>query len=325
MNDLISIIVPIYKVEPYLRQCVDSILNQTYTNLEIILVDDGSPDNCGAICDEYATKDAHVKVIHKENGGLSDARNAGLDIATGEYYYFVDSDDYLPATSVEEMYAMLQAHDADMVIGGFERFSDRTGEVFFSTESDGLVTHVYNQEEAVKDFYRDGCQSWAVLYRRHVHQDIRFPKGEINEDEAIVFQLLERCSCVVVTNRVVYSYRNREESITTASFSEKKLAWVRHCRDNLLFIRERYPNLEKDAAARYRGSILWALREIALSEKAFINAQKELVAQLRDNKKRFDRISFRNKGELLTYWLLRAFPFGIYKSFLKLRHGERRS
>ena len=193
MNEKISVIVPIYKVEPYLRQCVDSILNQTYTNLEIILVDDGSPDNCGAICDEYAAKDTRVKVIHKENGGLSDARNAGLDIAVGDCYYFVDSDDYLPVRSVEEMIEMLRKQDADMVIGGFERFSDKTGEVFFSTESEGLVTYVYTQEEAFRDFYRDGCQAWAVLYRRHVHQNIRFPKGEINEDEAIIFQLLERC------------------------------------------------------------------------------------------------------------------------------------
>lgn len=320
MEPLISVIVPIYKVEQYLRQCVDSILNQTYTNLEVILVDDGSPDNCGAVCDEYAAKDTRVKVIHKPNGGLSDARNAGLNIAVGNYYYFVDSDDMLPAHSIRTMYDLMHQHDSDMVIGGFERFYDETEEVFFSTESDGLTTYVYSQEEAFKDFYRDGCQAWAVLYKRHVHEGIYFPKGEINEDEAVIFSLLERCRCVVVTNRVVYSYRCREESITTSSFSAKKLAWVKHCRDNLAFIREKYPQLELLAAARYRGSILWALREIALSPLSFDAERQQLALELRENRHLFSAIPFRSRGEQARYLMATRLPFAIYRAILRARH-----
>ncbi len=320
MQDLISIIVPIYKVEKYLKECVDSILGQTYTNLEIILVDDGSPDGCGSICDEYAMKDPRIRVIHKENGGLSDARNAGLDIASGDYYYFVDSDDMLPAHSIQTMLDFLREHDSDMVIAGFERFHDETGEVFFSTESEGITTFVYSQEEAYKDFYRDGCQAWAVLYKRKIHENIRFPKGEINEDEAIIFYILEQCSRVVVTNRVVYSYRCREESITTSSFSEKKLVWVKHCRDNLAFIREKYPQLAELAVARYRGSLLWALREMALSDKVFPAAYEDVKRQLKDNHALFLSTPFKNRSERLRYLFMVLTPFHIIKTVLGFRH-----
>lgn len=115
INTLVSVIVPVYKVEKYLHRCIDSIINQTYKNLEIILVDDGSPDNCGKICDEYAEKDNRIKVIHKSNGGLSSARNAGLDVANGDYVYFVDSDDYIDTKLVEDNLNLAIEHDADMV------------------------------------------------------------------------------------------------------------------------------------------------------------------------------------------------------------------
>ena len=120
--ELISVIVPVYKVEKYLRECVDSILAQTYTNLEIILVDDGSPDNCGKICDEYAQNDSRIKVIHQENGGLSAARNAGLDIATGKYIGFVDSDDYAELNMFEELHKRIIENNADLSICGVKKF-----------------------------------------------------------------------------------------------------------------------------------------------------------------------------------------------------------
>ena len=313
MQPLISVIVPIYKVESYLHQCVDSILSQTHSNLEIILVDDGSPDRCGAICDEYAAKDPRVKSIHKENGGLSDARNAGLDIATGDFYYFVDSDDMLPAHSVSTMLDLAIKHKSDLVIGGFERFRDDTGEIFFSTDADGVKTHVYTQEEAVKDFYRDGCQAWAVLYKRAVHENIRFPKGEINEDEAIIFKILENCSTVVVTNRVVYSYRNRENSITTTSFSEKKFVWYHHCVANLHWIQTHYPQYEAFALHRVCASLLWSAREIALSDKAFPHIQQTISVQIRKNRGKFLRLPQVASAARIRLYLLSLLPFGIYR------------
>lgn len=269
MLPLISIIVPIYKVEKYLVECIESIINQTYKNIEIILVDDGSPDNCGKICDEFKQQDDRIVVIHKENGGLSDARNAGLAIAKGEYLNFVDSDDRLPSNSIERLYQMATEAHAQMVVAGFERFKDKTGEVFFSTDCGGEKTVVMSKVEAMEDFFRDGCQAWAVLYEKKIHEDIWFPKGEINEDEAIVFQLYDRCKTIVVTNAVVYSYRNREDSITTTSFSEKKLIAIEHYRNNYLWLKEKYPELSEKAWIRYFRGIMWALTNMTVDSKRF--------------------------------------------------------
>lgn len=279
MEPLISVIVPVYNVEPYLRKCVDSILNQTYRNLEIILVDDGSPDGCPAICDEYAEKDERVKVIHKKNGGLSDARNAGMAVARGEYLSFVDSDDMLPPDAMEILIKTAISEKADIVIGGHNRFEDAPAapnDLQFSVKR-------WTPVEAMADMLRNGCASWARLYRRELHQSILFPVGEINEDEAIVLPLLEKCKTIAVTNAVVYHYRCRPESITTTVFNRKKMVWVKHCRNNLTFIRENCPQLEQDALARYRGSILWILREICMQGLGFDKEWKSLRSELRQS------------------------------------------
>jgi len=322
MSPLISVIVPIYNVEKYLSKCIDSILNQTYKNLEIILVDDGSPDNCPAICDEYAEKDSRIIVVHKENGGLSDARNEGLKIAKGEYFYFVDSDDLLPVKSIETVYSLATDNNAQMVIAGFERFYD-DGEVFFSTDSEGEYIKIMNRQEVMKDFYRDGCQAWAVLYHRSVHKDIYFPKGEINEDEAIVFFLFERCDTAVVTNKVVYTYRCRPDSITTTSFSSKKLIWQEHCRKNLEFIREKYPELEPYALKRYRGSLLWTLSEIAMSNENFSEDVEKMKSELKKNRKDFKKLDFPNFVQKGMFYVATDFPFWAFKMLFKLKQKIR--
>ena len=315
MEPLISVIVPVYKVEPYLRKCVDSILNQTYTNLEVILVDDGSPDNCGAICDEYAAKDNRVTVIHKENGGLSDARNAGMAQSKGEYLCFVDSDDLLPKKAIKTLVDTACSEKVQIVIGEHKRFDDEPGEL-----SDTTAVQYLTPTEAMAEMFRNGCASWARLYRKEIHQDILFPVGEINEDEAIVLRLLERGERIAVTSAVVYYYRCRPESITTTNFSEKKLAWVKHCKDNLKYIQERHPELEREAAARYRSSIMWAMREIALSDKSFVAETRELKAQLKDKTVLFAKAPFKNRGERLRYGMMRYLPFGLSKNILRLRH-----
>lgn len=318
MEPLISVIVPVYKVEQYLHKCVDSILNQTYRNLEVILVDDGSPDECPAICDEYAEKDARVKVIHKVNGGLSDARNAGMAVMSGEYLSFVDSDDLLPTDAIKTMLEITVGENADLVIGGHNRFEDapvRTNDAEFFVKR-------WTPVEAMEDMLRNGCASWARLYRCELHQAFPFPVGEINEDEAIVLPLLEKCRTIAVTNAVVYHYRCRTESITTASFSEKKLAWVNHCRDNLAFIREKYPDLEEYAVTRYRNSLLWALREMALSDQVFPAACKEVKKQLKGNRALFVSTPFKSMSERLHYHFMTMMPFFTLKKVLRFRHKK---
>ena len=321
---LISIIVPIYKVEPYLRKCVDSILSQTYTNLEIILVDDGSPDNCGAICDEYARKDSRIRVIHKPNGGLSDARNAGMDLMTGSLVAFVDSDDWIEPQMYQRLYELMTQYDADMAFGGVADDVVRDGVVqTVKTSEYGVVPYAEGKEHAMRRYFHSSWAAWDKLYRAELFDGIRYPVGEINEDEAIVLHLLDRCRQVCYTTEVFYHYIRRVDgtSITTASFSEKKLVWAKHCRDNLAFIREKYPELEQDALARYRGSLLWSLREMALCNKHFPKLARQVNIELKENRKQFAATAFRNRQERYTYLIAQYAPFGIYRMLLKLRHN----
>lgn len=311
MNELISIVVPVYRVEMYLHECVDSILNQTYRNLEVILVDDGSPDGCPEICDEYAAKDERVKVIHKKNGGLSDARNAGMAVAQGVFLNFVDSDDVLPVDALEIMLSLALKKQADIVIGNHVRFDETLPTIEKSSDHDTLM----NQADAITEFFQNGCASWARLYRLEIHQSILFPVGEINEDEAIVLQLLDRCNRVVKTNHVVYFYRCRSESITTTSFSAKKLIWIRHCRDNLAFIREKYPQLEKYALQRYRSSILWSLCEIALQNTGYEQEWKDLKAKLTGSFATLWKVS--NTRDKLLLILFTTCPRAVCQGLIK--------
>lgn len=300
MDKLVSVIIPIYKVEEYLRECVENIMNQTYKNLEIILVDDESPDKCGEICEEYKAQDNRIVVIHKENGGLSDARNAGMKIMKGEYIVFVDSDDYMAPDGIEYLVKLLEERDADMVIGG-ERSVLDTGEVTFTTMPDDReIIEEMDVEEALVELFVNGCSSWGRVYRRAVHEGIEFPKGEINEDEAIMVSLIERCKKIVKTNRPVYDHRVRDESITTTKFHRKKLIWVEHCKNNYEYVKGKYPDGEKAARRRYGDSLVWALDEMMKSDDEKENFRKDID----DCRKRLrEHLSFYlfGKGTRLKY------------------------
>lgn len=223
-NDLISVIIPIYKVEEYLRQCIESVIGQTYKNLEIILVDDGSPDNCGKICDEYAERDKRIKVIHKENGGLSSARNAGLDIATGEYISFIDSDDYVANNFIETLYTLSIENKADVVECDFVRFEEEV-ELFNDVKKE-IVR--YSSTEMQKRIYSDLCIRtvvvWNKLYKKCIYDKLRFPVGKINEDEFTTYKAFDKTSKkIVTTNEALYYYRYNENSIMGKKFNEKRL------------------------------------------------------------------------------------------------------
>ena len=322
MNNLISVIVSVYKVEPYLRTCVDSIINQTYRNLEIILVDDGSPDRCGEICDEYARTDSRIKVIHKPNGGLSNARNAGLDIMTGDYVGFVDSDDWIEPGMYETLLGNLERFAADMSFGGVaDDLVTEEGIVTAKTSAYGTVPFAEDDRTAMRRYFHGSWAAWDKLYKASLFEGIRYPVGEINEDEAIVLQLLSKCKQVCYSPEVFYHYMKRpgNESITTASFSRKKLAWKNHCAANLRFVQERYPDLEQDAAARYRGSLLWSLTEIALSDEDFAADVREMLSVLRSNKRLFWSVPFVYGQDKVRMWLLMNLPFGVYRTVMRLK------
>lgn len=322
LEPLISVIIPIYKVEAYLPKCIDSALAQTYRNLEIILVDDGSPDNCGRICNEYAAKDSRIKVIHKPNGGLSDARNVGMAASTGDYISFVDSDDWLPDDSIQYLYDLLTKHNAQLAIGGRERVNDADGRILHSDFHGTEHIKVMNKLEAMRSMFHDGCASWARLYKRDVHIDVSFPAGEINEDEAIVLYVLDNCDRVVQSNHIVYHYRCREESITTSNFSAKKLDWQKHCISNLDFIHAHYPELELEAAKRCRDSLTWSLTEIALAEESFDSVKQNMLRVLKENRILFRKCEFSFPQDRIRLFLLTYAPF-FYEFSIRLKRGRR--
>lgn len=226
---MISVIVPIYKVEKELGRCIKSLVTQTYNDLEIILVDDGSPDNCPKICDQWAKKDSRIKVIHKKNGGLSDARNAGLRVAKGKYIGFVDSDDFIRPDMYEILLRELERKNVDFIKSDFRTFSD--GDEIVSEITDYSV-NVYLPLDAIKDFFcteysnRKPMKStvWDALYKRELFFDndkltVCFPKGKINEDTYIFPELVFRANKIAHINVPFYFYRIREDSIIHSSIN----------------------------------------------------------------------------------------------------------
>lgn len=314
MEELISVIVPIYKVEPYLRRCVDSILGQTYRKIEVILVDDGSPDGCPSICDEYATLDSRIKVIHKQNGGLSDARNAGIDIAKGAWLAFVDSDDWIEPDMFEVLLHNAQESNSEISVGSVydESLINGVLTVTKTTYHSTKSKEVLLSAEAIKQFFFKDWAAWDKIYRRELFENIRYPIGEINEDEAIALLLLDQCSSVVYTNRIVYHYFNRPQSITTAEFSEKKFDWYCHCKQNLAWIKQHYPELEKYAVKRLISSILWTLQQIALSEQTFPNIVLKLKEDICTNYAVYRHCEL-NRSCRFRLIALRWLPFWVYQ------------
>ena len=219
---LVSVIVPVYKVESYLHRCVDCILAQTYANLEIILVDDGSPDNCGKICDEYAQKDKCIKVIHKKNGGLSDARNAGLDIAMGEYITFVDSDDWIHFQYVEILLNNLTKADVDISTCSFVRTPEK---MLMDSKVSESSYHIYSSEKAIEQtLYQNRLDNsaWGKLYKKELFNGLRFTVGRLYEDLDFFYKIYDRAVRLVHTDAVLYYYYYRTDSIMGV-FNRKRL------------------------------------------------------------------------------------------------------
>ncbi len=308
MDKRVSVIVPIYKVEPYLRRAVDSIRRQSYTDLEIILVDDGSPDNCGAICDDYAQKDNRIKVIHKENGGLSDARNAGLDAATGAYIVFVDSDDYIAENFVEVLLHELQSNDADVAMCSYavtssaqmddSIFWGAAGECAESGGGDGVVRDEHERNGCVEICDRHGLLSnlydanhrdatyfivsWNKIYKASLWEGIRFPKGKIHEDEATTYRIYDRALRGVYLHRPLYGYFSAPESITRSKFNLKRLDWMDALDERIAFFEKQGDEEQVSYAMRARADAAihyyYPLREQIPGER---EEQKRLKSYVR--------------------------------------------
>ena len=222
--DLISVIVPVYNVERYVNRCVESIMNQTYPELEIILVDDGSTDSSGVLCDTFAEKDARITVIHKKNGGLSDARNTGIDASTGSYIVFADSDDWLDPDMIQLLYNVLKKNNADIAECSYRNvYTDHI------LEETSCSAEVVNGDsvtalEGMLDWKYFKPVAWNKLYKRSVIQDIRYPVGRLHEDEFTTYKYYFNAKKVTYVDVSKYNYdRTREDSITGRKFSERNL------------------------------------------------------------------------------------------------------
>ena len=245
---MISVIVPSYNVEPYLERCVASIVGQTYKELEVILVDDGSTDGTGALCDQLALDDQRIRVVHKENGGLSDARNAGIDIAEGDFLSFIDGDDFIEPDTYECMINEIKNPKVSIVADGFAYVSI-DGKVTFSVSP---RRQCLTKEEAFKDVFsgrgyltQSSCNK---LFRRSLFERIRYKKGIINEDMEILPRLLDISENIIVLDKVIYNYVIKPGSITTSSYSMKRYQAIKIEEEIYRMCKVKYPDLKSYAS-----------------------------------------------------------------------------
>ena len=338
MKPLISVIIPVYQVEAYLRRAVDSVLGQTYRNLDIILVDDGSPDRCGMICDEYAAREARVRVVHKQNGGLSDARNAGLDVAGGDYIAFLDSDDYYAPCFIEVLYEELIRHHARVAIcqyavtgPGSGNLTPDFGRYEKSWRSRQAEILVYSGEELLQNQYdaifEDATYfivSWNKLYDARLWKEIRFPKGRIHEDEATTYKVLERAAKGVYVKLPLYAYFSAAGSITRDKFSVKRLDWAYAMTDRILYFEQREMFSLAKAALRARADgcirYFYPLRSQVRSSKKEQAILKDYVreALVTDRIGRPEERHFLPLRTAIGYRIFLLSP-SLYKKILKRR------
>lgn len=312
MSERISIIVPVYSVEQYLDRCVQSIVDQTYTNLEIILVDDGSPDRCPQICDDWSRRDSRIKVIHQKNTGLSAARNAGIRAAQGAYLCFVDSDDWIAPELCEKGIKAFSAYGVDIVVFDCERITE-AGRSLGGTEllKDGILS----AETALIALMqgRINNYAWNKIYKRTVFHDIWFPEGRVFEDIAVAYKLFLNANQVYCLNEQLYFYYLRDGSITS-EMSSKNLGDLFLARwGSYVHLKTLYPDI---AELVFPNVTLCALRlyDISLWESVEEDVFSEALAFLKDNKEKILKTDRSCK-----YWLHYSFPI-CYRMLRLMKH-----
>ena len=220
-NDLVSVVVPVYNVEKYLENCVYSIIKQTYENIEIILVDDGSTDNSSSLCDSFMKRDKRINVYHKKNGGLSDARNYGIEQSKGKYLTFVDSDDTLENDCIEYLYNLLNKYNTMMSICNYNVITNN--KIISYTTKD--LEFKFDKITALKELLKENkfsVSSCAKMYEKNLFNNVKFPVGKLCEDNGTTYKLVEKCAYIAYGSKSKYNYYKRENSIMTSSFNEKK-------------------------------------------------------------------------------------------------------
>lgn len=304
MNELISIIVPVYKVENYLQRCVESLINQTYQNIEIILVDDGSPDRCGEMCEAFALQDARIRVYHKENGGLSDARNYGVSVANGAYIGFVDSDDYIHHSMYEKLYQAITKEKADVAECGVTRVYGNRNRVHCEIENLYEVMNEKQYFEEVLTSKKVYGSVWCKLIRKEIAKQVQFEKGKYYEDLFYNLELVQVAKKYVFTNQPHYYYFIRENSITTEKYSPKQLTIIEAMNNYYMFCEKNYPELIEKAFIRQSLAYLSIFNQLILDDYKNYSEFKEVYQFLKQNKKRIIKNSDASKQLKLSIIIL---------------------
>lgn len=321
-NDvLVSVIVPVYNVEKYVSKCIESILAQTHKNFELILVDDGSPDKSGEICDRYAATDDRIKVVHKENGGLSSARNAGLDIAKGDYLIFVDSDDFINIHTLEITVTNCVENDCDVCI--FSSYDTCDHSITYSKNVSNN-TRFYQTEYLFDKYHHfpEFSQNSSVcnkLFKSFIFKTLRFPVGLLFEDTAVILQVYFQSKRICITDSVLYYYYLSQNSIMRSDFREKNLDILTVFQINLDFLKDKnYPHITNSIQAQYEYDVCRLYAQLCLSS---LDNKKELKSRLRADRKRIRKInknnpSFTKKMKLISSLFYYCPPLYKLKKFM---------
>lgn len=318
-DSLVSIIVPVYGTESYLPSCIESICNQSYTNLQIILVDDQSPDRCPEICDRYAQKDLRILVIHQENTGVSGARNAGLSKATGKYIMFVDSDDVLYSDAVETMLCDADKYDAD-IVSGTKSIADTNGRIARYVGDGGIM--VFQNEEPLMLSLQGNCNTHsacAKLFRTSFIQGLCFEKGkDVNEDGFFLFLCYLRNPVLVQHNVAVYQYNTRPGSGSRQAFSDKYLSMIYFCERKKTLIAENYPQyLEQTHNMEVRTNLQLLDILCRTTDYKYRDLQKQCVQTVRKLYKYHIPI---NKHHKMLAWTVTHGLYPLYKWAVRLKY-----
>jgi glycosyltransferase involved in cell wall biosynthesis len=313
-GDLISVVVPVYKVENYLSRCIDSILSQTYKNFELILINDGSPDNCPAICDAYASEHNFIKVIHKENEGISVARNKGIEIAKGRYITFIDSDDYIHTSYLSTLMFMLNNSGAQLSMCAYKKV--------FALEMDEIT--VNDDFKIISDFLamdmllndQSKCTPWGKLYNIDLFKEVKFPERKLMEDMFVMPRLFSMAKVIAINSQELYYYNQEGLSITRSSFNYKKLdivegalSWKNHTEIN-------YPALFEKASMHYYATVIDNCIYLSKVKDDYgISIYKKYKKEIISNSNDILKSKYSSKRTKIKVMLLK---YGLFRLFFKL-------
>ena len=321
---LISVIIPVYRVEQYLDRCLQSVTDQDYTNFEALLVDDGSPDRSGEICEAWTRKDPRFRVFHKENGGLSDARNYGLDRCGGEYVSFIDSDDYVNPGYLSYLYGLICSADRcrisqanlSVIRGRRKEKADGAGE-------DAVLTR-HEAAEAVLFHDRVDVTACSKLYHRSVFEDLRFPKGRLFEDTYVFADVLMKTENYAYGHIPQYNYVKNEDSITAGAFREKNLEYIESAERLAHKIGELYPDLAAGCVRRVNHARLSVLRQMKDCGEAFLPVREDLRKKVLAEAGEYIRLPKTPRRDKLAVMLLRMGWVPFYSGwdlYTRVRNG----